>query len=336
MKKLFAFVLALLMLLMTACGQNTETEPATTEPVATEPINALATKEYDPFVFEEGADFQTFFADLSSEYANHLIGLSDYMMTHANEIEVENKGFSDFSDYEANLDSYYRFLNGVMYCDSTYIPAEYQDAWSLFKTTVWNNKADLDNLYWLRGQELIIAASDMMTYIEAGCTLVGEAFPKATSSPVALGDTIALDFVEMTLEELYVSDTILPTDTDSSYSYIGDVENEQHFCITGTLKNLSGNSYNVEYIYAEMVFDDKYTYSAQLSACAWTDNFYGESVKPLGTVKYYIHASIPDELINSWSTCTIMFGFQNDFGGSLFVDKEDCDYLYALELEHQQ
>ena len=332
MKKLLTFVLALLMLLMTACGQNAETEP-----VATDPINVLAAKEYDPFVFEEGADFQTFFSDLSGEYGNHLIGLSDYMMTHANEIEVENKGFSDFSDYEASLDSYYRFLNGVMYCDSTYIPAEYQEAWSLFKTTVWNNKTDLDNLYLLKGQELITAASNMMTCIEAGSSLVSNAYPKVTSSPIRLGEVITLEFVEMTLEELQVSDKILPQKTSSVYSYIPDVENEQFFCITGELKNLSGNSYDVEQIYAEMVFDDKYTYSANLLACAWTNDFYGNNVKPLGTVKYHIYSSVPDELINSWSTCIITFGFQNEFESESYsyVEKEECDYLYTLSLERQ-
>lgn len=337
-KNIFIILLLTLSLMLCACQSNNESMPTTTAAptVPTIPINPLADKQYEPFVYEAGADFFAFLDPLNAEYSEHLINMADYFTKHANEIEVEGKGLSDFDDYEENFDAYYCFLYGIMFCDSTNIPNEYQNAWSLYLTTAWTNKYDLDNLYWLKGDELVAAASNMMTTIEAGFTLIGEAIPNAVSKQVSIGEMISLEFVEMTMEYLNVSDKILPEDTDSSYSYIPDVENEQYFCIAGTLKNLSGASYDVESIYVEMVFDEKYTYNGQLSACAWTNDFYGSYVKPLGTVKYYLHASIPDELIDSWKTCSVTFGFKENFDSGYYVEKAECDYLYTINLERQQ
>ena len=256
-KNIFIILLLALSLLLCACQSNNESMPTTTAAptVPTIPINPLADKQYEPFVYDAGADFFAFLDPLNAEYSEHLINMADYFTKHANEIEVEGKGLSDFDDYEENFDAYYCFLYGIMFCDSTNIPNEYQNAWSLYLTTAWTNKYDLDDLYWLKGDELVAAASNMMTTIEAGFTLIGEAIPNAVSKQVSIGEMISLEFVEMTMEYLNVSDKILPEDTDSSYSYIPDVENEQYFCIAGTLKNLSGASYDVESIYVEMVFD---------------------------------------------------------------------------------
>lgn len=250
---------------------------------------------------------------------------------HGAEIENENKGFSDFADYEESLDDFYRFLNKIMYCDSEKVPEEYKDAWSYYKTTIWANKADLDNLYFLKGQDLISAFSDMLTSIEAGATLVSDALPNNTVENVALGDTISLEFVEVSLDETGVSDEILPVDTSRGYSYISDNELEKYYYVTGILKNLSGEAYNADNIYAEMLFDGKYTYSANLIACAWSNNFYDDYVKPLGTVKYYVYASVPDELIESYSECVLTFGFANNFSVSKYsLSQDKCDHLYSL------
>ena len=109
------------------------------------------------------------------------------------------------------------------------------------------------------------------------------------------------------------------------------LEYSEHIYLTGTLKNLSGNTYNVEDILAQMVFDGTYAYNAKLTACAWTNNFFGENVKPLGTVKYYIYASIPDELIDNYEECEIKFGFANEFSVSRYDLVEDnCNYLFTL------
>lgn len=150
-----------------------------------------------------------------------------------------------------------------------------------------------------------------------------------------LGDSVDLDFLEMTVGSASWSDELKPTDTSGVYSYMSDVENETYFWLTGTMKNISGNSYNVEDIVAEIVFDSKYTYNAYLKADDGGNDFYGYNVKPLASVKYYIYASVPDELIDMYSTVTVKFGFKENFSGSYFDEFDECDYLYIVELTRQ-
>ena len=337
MRKVLSVVLVTMLVAgLTGCssrGETVEKEQPTiageTNSVATDTINPLSEKQYEALVIDENTDFLDFFNSLNQEYSDLLIELSDYVELHGTEIENENMGFSDFTDYEESFDNFYRF----MYCDSGIVPEEYKSAWSYYKTTIWANKEDLDNLYFLKGQDLISGLSDMMTSIEAGATLVSNAMPDDTVVSVALGDTISLEFVEISLDETGVSDEILPVDTSRGYSYISDNELEKYYYATGVLKNLSGNAYSADDIFAEMVFDGKYTYSANLIACAWSDSFYDDYVKPLGTVKYYIYASIPDELIESYSECVLTFGFADDFGVSKYsLSQDKCDYIYSLTI----
>lgn len=147
-----------------------------------------------------------------------------------------------------------------------------------------------------------------------------------------LGDAITLDFVEFTVDSSAWSDVIKPTDTSGVYSYKSDQEDESYFWLCGTMKNTSGDAYSVEDIVSEIVFDDKYTYTAFLAADDGGNDFYGDYVKPLSSVKYYIYVSAPDEVKEIYSTVTVKFGFENCFGGSRYDDFEDCDYLYMLNL----
>lgn len=111
---------------------------------------------------------------------------------------------------------------------------------------------------------------------------------------------------------------------------MSDKENEKYFYLKGTLKNISGDSYDSEDIVAQITFDDKYNYNAYLKADDGGNDFYGHVVKPFGVVTYYIYASVPNELIEIYSTCTIKFGFKENFSGSYYDDFDECDYLYQI------
>ena len=340
MKKIIClFIVVLFLLSLVACSNNnTNTIDSSTEnttdnitDTADKSVNPLADKEYEVLVFNAGDDFMEFFSSINEEYSACVISFSDYLEEHSTDIESNGKGFCDFDDYESSLDSYYRFLYGVMYCESDNIPEEYKEAFSIYKTGIWTNKTNLDGLYGLKGQELVNKSSEMLTYIQATTNLVNEAMPTAYTE-LKLGDTINLDFVDMTIDGTGTADKLVPTDTSKGYSYIADVENEQYYYINGTIKNLSGSNIDVKNIYIQFVFDNKYTYSGQMAACAHTNNFYGESVKPLGTVEYYIYASVPDELIEQYTQCDIIFGFKNEFAGSWFMKESDCEQLYKIVL----
>lgn len=155
---------------------------------------------------------------------------------------------------------------------------------------------------------------------------------KDRAQKINIGDTITLDFVEMSVLNTDWSSTIKPKDTSSVYSYMSDQDGETYFWISGNIKNTSGEKYDIENIEAEIIFDNRYTYSAYLIA---TDgySFYDNYVNPLKTVKYYIYASVPDEVREMYSTCQIKFGFTDNFAEDyLRLNFEKCDYIYAVEL----
>lgn len=149
---------------------------------------------------------------------------------------------------------------------------------------------------------------------------------------VFLGDTLELEFATITIDSAAWSDTLKPTDTSGVYSYMPDQENESYFYLSGTLKNTSGGSYSVEEIEAEFIFDNKYTYSAYVKADDGGNDFYGDYVKPLSSVKYYITTSLPDEIKDTYSTCTINLGFAENFNYISYKGFESCDYFYTITL----
>lgn len=183
-------------------------------------------------------------------------------------------------------------------------------------------------------QKVVQLESQINTVSDSSSDEPEEAQDAGNSGFVKLnfGDSVELDFLEMTVDSASWSDELKPTDTSSVYSYMADVENETYFWLTGTMKNISGNSYDVEDIVAEIIFDNKYTYNAYLKADDGGNDFYGSNVKPLSSVKYYIYTSAPDEIRDIYSTVTIKFGFKADFSGSYFDEFDECNYLYMVEL----
>ncbi len=149
---------------------------------------------------------------------------------------------------------------------------------------------------------------------------------------VNFGDTITTDFLEMTIEKASTSQELKPTDTSSVYSYMEDQDNETYFYITGNMKNVGGDSYSVEDMNIQMTFDDKYNYSGFIAADDGGYDFYGDYVKPFGSVKYYMYASIPDELISSYSTCKIRFAFHDNFKDDYKTDFSKYEYCYEINL----
>lgn len=184
-------------------------------------------------------------------------------------------------------------------------------------------------------------AEEKIAILEARLNSIGNSTSQQPNDPVNendkfinlnIGDKITLDFVEFTVDSASWSDELKPTDTNGVYSYMPDEENESYFWLCGTMKNISGNAYSVEDLVSEIVFDNKYTYTAHLAADDGGNDFYGDYVNPLCSVKYYIYISAPDEIKEIYNTTTVKFGFEKNFAGSYYDDFEDCDYLYTITL----
>lgn len=133
----------------------------------------------------------------------------------------------------------------------------------------------------------------------------------AKAVKVNLGETIANDTLEIVIDTASTSQEIKPADTSRVYSYIGDKDGETYFFLTGNLKNIAGVDYDVDELKLDFCFDEKYNYTGRVIIDVGENDFYNTAVKPLQTVKYYMYASIPDEMIESYSTCTVQFAVKD-------------------------
>ena len=130
---------------------------------------------------------------------------------------------------------------------------------------------------------------------------------------IGVGDTIRNDTVVITIDQVGSADQLLPSDpTGYIYMTQPDKENETYFYATGTIKNISGETVSIGGLYSRLEFDGKYHYDATIRQDIDGDFFFGP-IKPLETIRYYVFASVPDEMADSYTTCKIQFAFRDDF-----------------------
>ncbi len=146
------------------------------------------------------------------------------------------------------------------------------------------------------------------------------------------GDSISLDFVEMTVNGASYSDELYPTDLNGEYLYLQDVENEKFFYLSGTLKNIGTGEYSAGEAKAEITFDGEHKYEAQVIVDQG-QSFTGTNIKLLYSVKIYICASVPDEMIDTYETCSIRFAFDDNFKSQSGYGLEDFPHKYEVNVE---
>ena len=150
-----------------------------------------------------------------------------------------------------------------------------------------------------------------------------------TYQNVNFGDTISLDFAEITIEGLDYGLGIHEEEGNSSFSFNGDAP----MCwLKGTIKNLY-----TDYIdprasnsYVKMIFDGKYNYTG--SIYARSSSFDG--LAALETNSVYIYTDVSEEILNTFTTVKVIFGFTENFNSPEIYNLEgfdECDYIYQLE-----
>ena len=94
----------------------------------------------------------------------------------------------------------------------------------------------------------------------------GEADNTAATTPVFqtvhLGDTISLDFVEITLKEVGFGEKLYMSDSH----YFSPLEGNYVFWLSCKLTNLMGDSFSLNKIAVKLTFDGKYNYNGQAYA----------------------------------------------------------------------
>lgn len=156
--------------------------------------------------------------------------------------------------------------------------------------------------------------------------------PQIDYNEIHFGDLISLDFVEFTIDGASSGDEIRPDKPERVYSYKADKEDEKYIYLYGTIKNVSGEKFEfADNMYAKMTFDDKYNYSASIAADEGGSlSYIYADLNPLKSEKFYILASIPDELAEQYTQVVVKFGFAENFDGAYIFQEDECDYLYSV------
>lgn len=162
----------------------------------------------------------------------------------------------------------------------------------------------------------------------------------AKSDPVVkLGETIETDYFSMKLEK-QGSDTEIRSGSSQygTYSYYKSDNGDPFFYIYGNLKNLGGKPVDVRNIYVQFCFDGKYNYKGTVEGVSSDYSNFITDISPLASTDFYMYTSVPQELINSFSTCTVRVGFTKNFDYKV-VDVNDlpkfenCDDVFVVEIK---
>ena len=153
-----------------------------------------------------------------------------------------------------------------------------------------------------------------------------------------LGQTLNLKSMQMSLDKVgtgTIYSSITPR-RSGYYQYLESEAGSELFYLTGTYKSLHGTPIDIRNIYAEFIFDDKYTYRAHIEAGKPESNIFFEEVSPMESVTYYIYAQIPESVVSSYKTCTARLGFTDDFGYIYTVnglpDFDRCNNVFTVSL----
>ena len=111
--------------------------------------------------------------------------------------------------------------------------------------------------------------------------------PTPTIPQLQLGDTIDLDFLKMTIDNISIEDEIYPFDTSGAYLYISDVDGSQYVCLRGVITNLSSSDLDSRYFMSKVTINDKYSYNAELCIGSNPNAITDYALEPLGSAHYF-------------------------------------------------
>ena len=156
--------------------------------------------------------------------------------------------------------------------------------------------------------------------------------PVSEETELSVGGSIALDFVEMTLEESGPREKIEFSSRASGIKMTSNratTSDKLFLCIQGTFKNLGKEAVLPRFAGAMEI--DGYSYDLGLFMV--NDNAASVSrPAPLESVTYVLFAEVPKELAESYTSCVMRFGFDEGFSNDAFTQLESCAYQYRVDL----
>lgn len=156
-----------------------------------------------------------------------------------------------------------------------------------------------------------------------------------------IGQVIRTDNFTMSIEENGTAGAIyssIKKDVDHYYLYQEALDGFKLFYLFGTFENTSGEPMHIPNIYVEFNFDGKYRYDGKVVGVGEEYRSFVSDVPPLTSVNYYVYASIPETLLDTYTTCTIKLGFTDNFGIKFCTDGglddfDFCDQVFEINAD---
>ena len=166
----------------------------------------------------------------------------------------------------------------------------------------------------------------------AGASAAAGTEEAAAAETLAIGDAIDLDFVQITVEDAGVKDSLQVSSNASGIkitSCPAPVTGKQYVYVQGKLKNLATSAVRPQIVGTVEI--DGYSYELK-SDLTHADATPTSKAEPLDEVTYTLYASVPSELTGSFQTCTVRFGFDDGFSNNVFAAYDDCAHRYQCDL----
>ncbi len=187
----------------------------------------------------------------------------------------------------------------------------------------------------------LVACGDVQDSTETSSVMTqSETEQKENAEPIALGNTIDLEYVTMTLDSFEISTgySLESTDSSSGISFtrkasIDCPDDMKLICLKGQFTNKTkGDIFPAnDPIYGELVING-YTYKTSMECYVSNSAESALTLAPLRTVDYYLYAEVPVALADAIESCTLNIGFVTDLDASKPVfEISDNDVLYTLE-----
>lgn len=174
----------------------------------------------------------------------------------------------------------------------------------------------------------IVVNSDSMT-IDLNPDAIVEDQSGVEFENVYFGETIELDFATLTIGEIQTGD--IRVGSGVTFVVSANSEGNTLYWIPVDVKNLNGEEFKItgNYNYCKFIFDDKYTYTGSFVN---VEGGNAKAISPLETRTVYMHAEIPNEVLDTYQTVEVQFAFDEDFSEDGFMGKELSEYKYKYHI----
>lgn len=158
---------------------------------------------------------------------------------------------------------------------------------------------------------------------------------KADLTPIALGDKITVDFAEITVDECGIKEDLKTSIKTGNITYTTgpeSVSGSKFVYMRGTIKNTSKSEISWAEIGGQAEIDG-YSYNVESIDIIEENGSSAHNLAPLITYKYTLYAKVPNELADSYQSCVLNIGFDDNFARDSQKEVSEYKYGYTLKIQ---